>query len=151
MNDPARHKLQAVLFVCSMNSVRSPIAEGLARLRYGKRIYVDSAGLTKSTRDGFALAVLREVGVEFESDEPATLDEIDCEAFDLVIALSPEAHRRAAELLRATAVELLYWPIEDATQVSGSREQRIEAFRRVRDLIDRNLREEIGGRLKSAP
>jgi protein-tyrosine-phosphatase len=142
------HKLQAVLFVCSMNAVRSPIAEGLARLRYGKRIYVDSAGLTKSERDGFALAVLREVGVEFDRDMAATLDEIDCEAFDLVIALSSEAHRRLGELLRATAVELLHWPIEDATQESGSREQRMDAYRRVRDVIDKHIREEIGRRLE---
>lgn len=123
------------------------MAEGLARLRYGKRIYVDSAGLMKSERDGFALAVLRETGIEFETDEPRTLEEIDCEGFDLVIALSPEAHRRAQDLLRATSVELLYWPIEDATQVAGSRDQRIEAYRRVRDTIDQRIRTEIGGRL----
>ncbi len=147
MNASAAPKLQAVLFVCSMNCVRSPIAEGLARLRYGKRIFVDSAGLTKSDRDGFALAVLREAGIEFESDEPHTLDEIDCTTFDLVVALSPDAHRRAGELLRATAVELLHWPIEDVTQVGGSREQRIEAYRRVRDDLDRRIREEIGPRL----
>lgn len=149
MNMAATHKLHAVLFVCSMNAVRSPIAEGLARLRYGKRIYVDSAGLAKSERDSFALAVLREMGIELDRDEPKTLNEIDCEAFDLVIALSPEAHRRAAELLRATAVELVYWPIEDATQVTGSREQRIEAYRRVRDAIDRRIRDEIGSRVQS--
>ena len=141
-------RLQAVLFVCSMNAVRSPIAEGLARLRFGKRLYCDSAGLTKSVRDGFALAVLKEAGIEFQEDEPATLDEIDCEAFDLVVALSAEAHARAQALLRATAVELQFWPIEDATQATGSREQRIEAYRQVRDAIDRRIREEIGARLR---
>lgn len=147
MSSAGANKLQAVLFVCSMNAVRSPIAEGLARMRYGKRVYFDSAGLAKSERDGFALAVLREAGIEFDSDEPHTLDEIDCAAFDLVVTLSPEAHRRAAELLRATSVELVYWPIEDATQVAGSREQRIEAYRRVRDTIDRKIRDEIGSRV----
>ncbi len=69
-------------------------------------------------------------GHRFRGDEPHTLDEIDCEAFDLVVALSSEAHARAKELLRATSVELLYWPIEDATQVTGTRDQRIEAYRR---------------------
>jgi protein-tyrosine-phosphatase len=147
LNAPVALKLQAVLFVCSMNCVRSPIAEGMARLRYGKRIFVDSAGLTKSDRDGFALAVLREAGIEFEMDEPQTLDEIDCTTFDLVVALSPEAYHRAGELLRTTAVELLHWPIEDVTQVGGSRDHRIEAYRRVRDTLDRRIREEIGPRL----
>lgn len=148
MSTPPR-PLHAVLFLCSMNSVRSPIAEGLARLRFGKRLYVDSAGLRKSERDPFALAVLREAGIEFDGDEPNTLEEIDCEGFDLVIALSPEAHQRANELLRATAVELAYWPIEDATQVTGTRDQRIEAYRRVRDTIDRLIRETIAPRLDS--
>ncbi|KAF0228247.1 MAG: arsenate [Beijerinckiaceae bacterium] len=148
MTELAANKLHAVLFVCSMNAVRSPIAEGLTRLRYGKRVYVDSAGLAKMERDGFALAVLREAGIEFENDEPQTLDEVDCAAFDLVVALSSEAHTRAADLLRTTSVELLFWPIEDATQVTGSREQRIEAYRRVRDSIDLRIRDEIGCRFR---
>jgi protein-tyrosine-phosphatase len=131
-----------------MNAVRSPIAEGLARLRYGKRLYVDSAGLIKTERDGFALAVLREIGIEFDADESRSFDEIDCESFDLVVALSPEAHARAAELLRATSVELRHWPIEDATQVTGTRDQRIEAYRRVRDTLDRRIRDEIGPRVR---
>ncbi len=150
MTEGEKPPLQAVLFVCSMNAVRSPMAEGLTRMRYGRTLYVDSAGLAKSDRDGFALAVLREQGIDFEGDEPHTLDEIDCEAFDLVVALSSEAHARAKELLRATSVELLYWPIEDATQVTGTREQRIEAYRRVRDLMDRQIRDVIGPRVRRA-
>jgi protein-tyrosine-phosphatase len=141
--------LQAVLFVCSMNAVRSPIAEALARMRYGRKIYVDSAGLMKSERDGFALAVLREIGIEFDEDQSKTFEDIECEAFDLVIALSADAFRRAQELLRATSVEVRFWPIEDATEVGGSREQRMEAYRRVRDTIDRHLREEIATRLRT--
>lgn len=150
MSEAARPPLQAVLFVCSMNAVRSPMAEGLARMRYGRTLYVDSAGLTKTDRDGFALSVLRELGIEFDGDEPHSFDEIDCEGFDLVIALSAEAHARARELLRATAVELLYWPIEDATQATGSRDQRLEAYRRVRDAIDRQIRDVIGPRVRRA-
>jgi len=140
-------KLHSVLFICTMNAVRSPIAEGMARLRFGKRLYVDSAGLTKADRDGFALAVLREAGIAFEDDEPHALDEIECEAFDLIVALSPEAHRYATERMRATAIELVYWPIEDVTQGGGTREQRLEGYRRVRDTIDRLIRDEIGPRL----
>lgn len=150
MNEPVSPPLQAVLFVCSMNAVRSPMAEGLARMRYGRTLYVDSAGLSKTDRDGFALSVLRELGIDFEGDEPHTLDEIDCEGFDLVVALSSEAHARARELLRATSVELIYWPIEDATQVTGTRDQRLEAYRRVRDMIDRRIRDVIGPRVRRA-
>lgn len=145
--DQVRPKLQAVLFVCSMNAVRSPMAEALTRMRYGKRIYVESAGLRKLERDPFMLAVLREIGVDFEADEPRNLDEVDYEGVDLVVALSPEAHQRAVTLLRATSVELIHWPIEDATQVGGTREQRIEAYRRVRDALDARIRVEIGTRV----
>lgn len=147
MNPAPPSKLHSVLFICTMNAVRSPIAEGMARLRFGKRLFVDSAGLTKSDRDGFALAVLREAGLAFEDDEPHTLDEVECESFDLIVALSPEAHRFAGERLRASAVELLYWPIEDATQIGGTREQRLDGFRRVRDTLDRLIRDELGPRV----
>jgi protein-tyrosine-phosphatase len=147
MSAPAP-SLQAVLFVCSLNAVRSPMAEALTRTRYGRHIYVDSAGLQKSERDPFMLAALREKGIEFESDQPHVLEEVDYEGFDLIIALSPEAHRRAQEALRATAVELIHWPIPDATQTGGTREQRMHAYREVRDLLDRLIRDEIGSRLK---
>lgn len=149
MSGERRPSLQAVLFVCSLNAVRSPMAEALCRTRYGRQIYVDSAGLQKGDRDLFMLAVLREIGIEFESDQPHVLEEVDYEGVDLVIALSPEAHARARTMLRATAVELLHWPIPDATQAGGTREQRLHAYREVRDRLDRLIREEIGGRLKA--
>jgi protein-tyrosine-phosphatase len=147
VNPALPSKLHSVLFICTMNAVRSPIAEGMARLRFGKRLFVDSAGLTKSDRDGFALAVLCEMGLAFEDDEPHTLDEVECDSFDLIVALSPEAYRLAGERLRASAVELLYWPIEDATQISGTRDQRLDAFRRVRDTLDKLIRDELGPRV----
>jgi protein-tyrosine-phosphatase len=140
-------RLQAVLFLCSMNAVRSPMAEGLAKRRYGRQIYIDSAGVTKMERDGFALAALAELDIDFEADEAHTLDEIDLEGFDLIIALSPEAHEIAQARLRATAAELIFWPIEDATQAGGTREQRMIAYRAVRDDLDRRIQVEIGERL----
>jgi YD repeat-containing protein len=139
--------LQALLFICSLNAVRSPMAEALARRRFGKKLFIDSAGLMKSERDAFALAALKEVGIDFEMDEPHTLEEVDCESFDLVIALSPEAHQQARELLRATSVELLHWPIDDATQVTGTREQRMAAYRQVRDKLDRLIKDTLTARL----
>lgn len=147
MSADGKAPLQALLFICSLNAVRSPMAEALARRRFGKRLFIDSAGLMKSERDPFALAALKEVGIDFDGDEPHTLEEIDCESFDLVIALSPEAHQQAQALLRATSVELLHWPIEDATQTSGTREQRMGAYRQVRDKLDRLIRETIQPRL----
>lgn len=139
--------LQAVLFICSLNAVRSPMAEALGKMRFGRQIYFDSAGLRKSDRDAFALAALREMGIEFDHDESHTIDEVDFEGFDIVVALSPEANLIARERLRATAVELVFWPIEDATEATGTREQRMLAYRGVRDRIDRLIKTEIGPRL----
>lgn len=147
MSDAAKPPVQAVLFLCSLNSVRSPMAEALARRRYGRKLFIDSAGLMKSDRDPFALAALREVDIDFEGDEPRTIDEIDCESFDLVIALSGEAHQQAQQMLRATSVEILHWAIEDATRVGGTREQRMTAYRQVRDTLDRLIRDTLGPRL----
>lgn len=151
MSSDDKTPLTAVLFICSLNAVRSPMAEALARRRYGKRLYIDSAGILKFERDPFALAALKEVGIDFDGDQPKNLDEVEYESFDLVIALSREAYGEAKELLRATSVELIHWPIEDATQVNGTREQRMGAYRQVRDTLDKLIREEISARLAISP
>ena len=147
MTAPYGAPLQAVLFCCSLNAVRSPMAEALAKRDYGSRLYIDSAGLVKTERDPFALSALAEIDIDFAQDTPNNLDEIDPESFDLVIALSPEAHQAAADHLRATAVELLYWPIDDATQTTGTREQRMSAYRAVRDQLMTRIDQEFGMRL----
>jgi protein-tyrosine-phosphatase len=147
MSEGDKPPLTAVLFICSLNAVRSPMAEALARRRYGKKLYIDSAGILKFERDPFALAALKEVGIDFDGDQPKNLDEVEYGSFDLVIALSREAYGEAKELLRTTSVELIHWPIEDATQVTGTREQRMGAYRQVRDTLDKLIRDEIAPRL----
>ncbi len=113
--------LQAVLFICSLNAVRSPMAEALCRSRYGRQIYVDSAGLQKSDRDPFMLSVLREIGIEFESDQPRVLEEWITRAS----ISSLRSRRRPMPVRRPCCarrpVELIHWPIPDATQSGGTR------------------------------
>lgn len=137
---PAR--VQAALFVCALNSVRSPIAEALARHYFGKSIYVQSAGVRKQELDPFAAAVLDEMGIDASRHRARTLAELeDYEGlnFDLIITLSPEAHHAALELTRTNAVEVEYWPTPDATAVRGSREQRLKAYRDVRDHLQERI------------
>jgi protein-tyrosine-phosphatase len=79
--------------------------------------------------------------------KPITLEELeDLEGldFDLVISLSPEAHHAALELTGAYPLAVEYWPIEDPTLVEGNREQRLDAYRTVRDQLTRRLRERFG-------
>jgi protein-tyrosine-phosphatase len=129
---------QAVLFACGLNSVRSPMAAGLARYFFGKTIYVGSAGVRKGELDPFAAAAMEEIGLDISKHKPMTFEELeDWEGlnFDLIITLSPEAHHRALELTRTLAVDVEYWPIPDPTDVSGNREQMLESYRAVRDQL----------------
>ncbi len=151
MTDGKAAPVQSILFVCSMNSVRSPIAEGVAKELFGRRIYIDSAGLRNSTLDPFALVVLREVGIEFSEDTPRLLENIGLEGFDMVITLSQEARATVSERVRATAVEHIHWPIDDPTLTEGSRDARLVAYRSVRDGIRALLKEQIAPRIRRIP
>jgi len=134
----------AVLFACGMNSVRSPIAAGLLRQMFGTNIYVGSAGVQKGELDPFAVAAMDEVGIDIARHKPVTfeeLDELEGLNFDLVVTLSPPAHHRALELTRTRATEVEYWPTVDPTVAEGNREQRLNAYRELRDQLMTRIRE----------
>jgi len=138
----------AVLFACGLNSVRSPIAAGLFAQMFGRAIYVGSAGVRKGELDPFAVAVMDEIGVDISRHKPITFEELDdLEGlnFDLIITLAPEAHHRALELTRMSAVDVEYWPTVDPTDAEGSREQRLVAYREVRDQLLNRIRERFAG------
>ena len=145
---PARpSRPQAVLFSCGLNAVRSPIAAGLFRHLFGKRIYVASAGVQKGELDPFAVAVMDEIGIDISRHRPHTfeeLDELEGLNFDLIVTLSPPAHHKALELTRTLASDVEYWPTPDPTAIEGSREQRLEAYRTVRDQMLAHIRERFG-------
>jgi protein-tyrosine-phosphatase len=139
----AESRPQAVLFACGLNSVRSPMAAGLARYFLGKMIYVASAGVRKGELDPFAAAAMDEIGLDISKHKPMTFEELeDWEGlnFDLIVTLSPEAHHRALELTRTLAADVEYWPIPDPTDASGNREQRLDAYRSVRDQLTQRIR-----------
>lgn len=138
---------QSVLFACGMNAVRSPMAAALLQQMFGKSIYVGSAGVQKGELDPFAVAVMQEIGIDISRHKPATLEEVeDLEGlnFDLIVTLSPPAHHKALELTRVHAAEVEYWPTFDPTSVEGSREQRLEAYRAVRDELLARIRARFG-------
>jgi protein-tyrosine-phosphatase len=126
-----------------MNSVRSPMAEALARHYFGKSVYVQSAGVRKGETDGFMAAALEEIGIDASKHKPRTLDELEeLEGlnFDLIISLSPEAHHAALELTRTIAAEVEYWPMPDPTIVQGTRDQVLDAYRDLRDGLSYRIR-----------
>ena len=134
----------SVLFACSQNSVRSPIAEALAKRLYGRATFIDSVGVRASDVDGFAVAALEELGVDVHRHHAKTFDDVDPSSFDLIVTLSPEAHHRALEFTRGTAAEVEYWPIPDPSAVEGSRETRLDAYRSTRDQILARLKARFG-------
>jgi protein-tyrosine-phosphatase len=138
----------AVLFACGLNSVRSPIAAGLFSQLFGRGIYVGSAGVRKGELDPFAIAVMAEIGIDISRHKPVTFEELDeWEGlnFDLIVTLAPEAHHRALELTRTSAVEIEYWPTPDPSAIEGSREQQLEAYRQVRDQLLARIQERFAG------
>ena len=135
---------QAVLFACGMNSVRSPMAAALLKQMLGGSLYVGSAGVRKGELDAFAVAAMEEIGIDIKAHRPVTFEELDdLEGlnFDLIVTLSPEAHHKALELTRTLAADVEYWPTADPTAIEGSREQRMNAYRDVRDQLLRRIRE----------
>ena len=134
----------AVLFACGLNSVRSPIAAALFQQIFGRAVYVGSAGVRKNELDPFAVAVMEEIGLDISRHKPVTFEELDeWEGlnFDLIVTLAPEAHHRALELTRTSGADVEYWPTADPTAAEGSREQRLDAYRQVRDEILANIRQ----------
>jgi len=140
---PSSQRPQAVLFACGLNSVRSPMAAALLRQALGTSLYVGSAGVRKGELDPFAAAVMDEVGIDIKAHRPMTFEELeDLEGlnFDLIVTLSPEAHHKALELTRTLALDVEYWPTADPTAIEGSREQRMNAYRDVRDQLLQRIR-----------
>jgi protein-tyrosine-phosphatase len=129
----------AALFACTLNSVRSPMAAAIMRHRFGRFVYVDSAGTRAGELDPMAVEAMEEIGIEIGKHKPKRFEDLEDASFDLIVTLSPEAHHKAMELTRTMAVEVEYWPTPDPTAFEGSREQRLDAYRAVRDELVRRI------------
>ncbi len=137
---------QSLLFACSGNAIRSPMAEGIARRLLGREIYTASAGVRPSAPDPFAIAVMDEIGIDLAGHRPHSFEDLEDAMFDAIITLSPEAHHWALELTRTMAVQVIYWPTPDPTAVFGTRDQRLAAYRSVRDHLWKRILETFGRR-----
>ena len=142
---------RAVLFSCTLNSVRSPMAEGLLKHFLGHRIYVDSAGVRAHEIDPFTVSVMEEIGIDLSRHRSKSFDDLEDTSYDLIISLSPEAQHKAVELTRTMACEVEFWPILDPTWVEGSREVRLQAYRQVRDELQRRIEARFALDLKPIP
>ncbi|MEL7047528.1 MAG: low molecular weight phosphatase family protein [Pseudomonadota bacterium] len=141
----------SVLFACSLNAVRSPMAASILQHLAGSRVYVASGGVRAGEVDPFAICAMDEIGIDLSKHQPHTLEDLHDTSFDLVISLSPEAHHHAIELTRTMAVDVEYWPTGDATvrNNSGNREDILNRYREVRDQLFQRIKRKFS--LTSTP
>lgn len=132
---------QAVLFACTMNAVRSPMAAALLHHLTRSGIHIESAGVRAGDLDPLAVEAMDEIGLAIAKHQPRRFEDLEDGSFDLVITLSPEAQHKAMEMTRTAATLVEYWPTMDPTAVEGSREQRLSAYRAVRDGLMERLKQ----------
>ena len=115
------------------------MAEAIMKHLYGHLVYVDSVGVRTREVDGFAVAVMEEIGIDLTGHKPKTFDELEDTSYDLIVSLSPDAQHRAVEMTRTMACEVEFWNTLDPSVVQGRREAIIEAFRQVRDGLQKRI------------
>jgi protein-tyrosine-phosphatase len=131
----------SVLFCCTFNSIRSPMAEGIMKYLHGKHIFVDSVGVRAQEIDGFVIAVMDEIGIDMSKHRAKTFDDLEDTSFDLIVSLSPEAQHSAVEMTRTMSCDVEFWPTMDPSVIEGTREERLDAYRDVRDKLMERIRE----------
>ncbi len=124
----------SVLFACTYNMIRSPMAAAMMRHFHGTRVYVDSVGVRDGDEvDPFAVAVMEEMGIDLSKHRCRSFEDLEDTNFDLIVSLSPEAQHRAIEMTRTMACDVEFWNTFDPTLVDGTRDAMLEAYRQVRD------------------
>ena len=136
----------AVLFCCTMNAIRSVMAEALMKHLFGHVVYIDSVGVRTGDINPFAVVVMDEIGIDITRHRSKSFEDLDDDSFDLIISLSPESQHSAVEMTRNMACEVEFWNTFDPSMIEGNRDQRLAAYREVRD----GLMKRIGERLADA-
>lgn len=131
----------SVLFCCTANALRSPMAESILKHLHGRRIFVDSVGLRPTPLDPFAVAVMDEIGIDMTRHRSKSFDDLADSSFDLIVSLSPEAQHHAVEMTRTMACDVEFWNTLDPSIIEGNRETRLEAYRQVRDSLMKRIEE----------
>ena len=123
----------AILVLCTGNSARSQMGEGLFRHYLGDRFDIHSAGTRPSSVRPEAIAVMAELGVDLSGHRSKSVDEFLTHEFRYVFTVCDNA-KESCPLLPGNA-ERIHWSFEDPAAVEGSDEERIAAFRNIRDQI----------------
>jgi arsenate reductase len=130
-----------VLFLCTHNSARSQMAEGLLRDLAGDRLEAYSAGTEATHVRPLAIRAMEEIGIDISSQESKTLDRYLGEPFEYVITVCDDANEACPFFPGATT--RLHWSLRDPSQARGSEEERLAVFRSVRDELRSRIEQEL--------
>jgi protein-tyrosine-phosphatase len=137
MSDKPRLK---VLFACTMNSIRSPMAATLVRRKYKDAIIADSCGVYEGYLDPFMVQVMEDWGVDMAEHLPKSFEDLDLKKFDLIIVLTSAAKEKAEEILGQEGPPVEFWQTPNPTdQMFGPRDLRVMAYSDCRNLLDRKI------------
>ena len=127
-----------VLVLCTGNSARSQMGEGLFRAEGGDDFEVFSAGTKPSSVRAEAIAVMREIGIDISRHRSKSVDEFVGQPFDYVVTVCDNARDTCPVFPAGT--ERIHWSFEDPAAIEGTEQKRLEAFRRTRDLIHERVK-----------
>ena len=127
-----------VLILCTGNSARSQMAEGLLRHDAGDRFEVASAGVDPTNVRPEAIEVMREIGIDISRHRSKSVDEFAEQKFDYVITVCDNANQRCP--IFPGDMKRIHWSIDDPASIEGDENSRVAAFRRGRDELRHRLR-----------
>lgn len=134
-------KKQRILFLCTHNSARSQMAEGLLRYLAGDRFDVFSAGTQATHVRPLAIRVMAELGIDISGQKSKTLDRFLNEPFDVVITVCDQANELCPVFNRA--LKRLHWSFLDPSKATGTEEEQLYVYRQVRDAIRSRIEAEL--------
>ena len=134
-----------VLFACTHNMIRSPMAEGLMKSLFPNKVFADSCGIDAGIPDtgildGFMINVMDEINIDMSQHKPKSFLDLNDDYFDLIVCFSDISYGQAVQFAKGKSIEVEYWPVFDSGLVSDNRGERIKAYRLVRGIITEKLK-----------
>lgn len=137
-------KPSAVLFVCTLNSIRSPIAEGLMKQFVGTDVYVQSCGLGTSELNELMVTIMREKGIDMSGHISKSLDDLRDTSFDVVIAFTNDAAHAVQAVFDDSDTDIETWLIPDPTAGDLNVRAMMDNYRSVREAILLRIKRKFG-------
>lgn len=137
-------KPESVLFVCTLNSIRSPMAEGLMKQKFGQDVYVQSCGLEAGELNELMVAVMREKGIDLSAHNSKSLNQISDQYYDIIITFNQQALAAVKAVFEDTECEIECWEVPDPTIGALDVRAMMDNFRAVRDNIEMRIDAKFG-------